>query len=100
MLKAALNRLTGLLCAVVALIPASTSLIKGIDGHTSNQVLHLMPFNWVAAWMPAIRCPMDSLQDLLWSLPGITAFGIVGFGLSIAFGMRKIKATRRWEDSL
>lgn len=97
--KSLLYRLTGLLCAGTAFIPAFTSLLKGGRAYASNHLLLAVPFRWAEPWMPAIRCPMDSLHDLLWSLPGIAAVCIVGFGLSAAFGLRKMKTTRRWEDS-
>jgi hypothetical protein len=98
-LKSLTYRLGGLLLATAAFIPASTSLLKGVGGYTSNHVLHTEPFRWTAAWMPAIHYPISSLHDLLWSLPGIAAVCVVGFGLSTAFGVREKKTAQRWEES-
>jgi hypothetical protein len=97
--KHAPHRLVGLLCAAVAFVPASTSLLKGIGGDVINSALNTIPFHRTVAWMPAILCPIDSLPDLLRSMPGIAAILIVGLGLYAAFAKRKNKTTRRWEKS-
>ncbi len=102
MIKAILVRLLGLVIAATAFAPALVAALKGVpfDLVANFRGLYhpLWWWGWVWGWMPALRVPWNSWADVGWSLPGIVAVGIVGVGLALAFGKRRKKTVRRWEE--
>ena len=102
MLKGLLFRLAGFIVAVLALAPAVLAVFEG----SPLRVIPLFrPFfvpawwwRWISGWMPSVRMPITTWNDVLLSLPGIVAAILVGVGLAVAFGTRKKSTVRRWED--
>jgi hypothetical protein len=104
MIKALQRRLGGLALAVITFPLASVALLKGLPPpFLSTGFEPASPlWRWIWAWMPAIHFEVrpKSWTDYASSALGIIALGAVLVGLGIAFGKRKTKVVRRWEEEL
>ena len=104
MIEELLRRLKGLLLATGSIPLAAIAFLKGLPP-PFNRTIHppTSPFwHWIWRSMPGIRIGLQKQTgtDLLWCLPGMVALVLSLVGLGIAFGKKRPKVLRPWEEKL